>query len=81
MIQAVAKELHEFTDDTFLAKYFHYGQDEVGRCRALYQSTDQLEPHHLRNEHGDRLTQHRSLGFNSPNTPAQYTQPVDHCGV
>src|SRR5699024_3741341 len=32
-------------------------------------------------EHGHRLTEHRGLGFDAANAPAQHAEPVDHRGV
>ena len=32
----------------------------------------QLHTHHLRNQHGDGLTEHGSLGFDSTYAPTQY---------
>ena len=41
----------------------------------------QLHADHLRDQHGNRLPQHRGLGFNAAHAPAQHAQPVDHGGV
>ena len=42
------------------------------------QAIDEPEPHHLRNEHGDRLAEHRGLGFYPADAPADHAEPVDH---
>ena len=81
MIQALSKELHKFTDHTFLAEHFHHGQDKVRGRRAFRQRTGQLKPYHFRNEHGDRLAEHCGLRLDAAYTPTQHTQSIDHRGV
>ena len=41
----------------------------------------QLHAYHLRDQHGDRLSQHGGLGFDSAHAPAQHAQAVNHGGV
>src|SRR5262249_60899581 len=48
---------------------------------SLWQLAVQLEAHHLRDEHGDRLTEQRGLGLNPSHAPAHYAERVDHRGV
>ena len=81
MIQAVAEELHELPDDTLLAEHLGDRQNQVRRRGARRQFAPQFKADHLGNEHGNRLAQHRRLGFNAAHAPAQDAQAVDHGGM
>ena len=37
-----------------------------------------MNSHNIRSQKIDRLTQHAGFGFNSADSPAQYTKPVNH---
>jgi hypothetical protein len=41
----------------------------------------QLEAHDLGDQHGDRLAQHRGLGLDPADAPAEHGRAVDHGGV
>ena len=56
-------------------------QDEVGGGRAFCELAGELEAHDLGQEHVDRLADHRRLGFDPADTPADDAEPVDHRGV
>ena len=62
-------------------QHFCDGQDQVRRRRALTQLSCESYTNDLRNQHGDRLTQHGRLSLDSSHAPSQHTQSVDHCGV
>ena len=64
-----------------LAQHLGDGEHEIGGGRALAQIAGELHSDDLRDQHGDRLSQHRGLGFNSADAPAQHAQAVDHGGV
>jgi hypothetical protein len=73
-----AEILDELSDDTRLSEDLRHREDEVGRGRAFAQRAAQLETHHLRDEHRERLSEHRSLGLDPADTPAEDSEPVDH---
>ena len=79
--QPAAEVLHELADDALLAQHLRHGQDEVGGRRALGQLAGEPEPDHLRDQHRDRLAEHRGLGLDSADAPAEHAQAVDHRGV
>ena len=74
-------ELHELADDAVLAQLLRDGEHEVGGGRSGRQRAAEFEADHPRNQHADRLPEHRSLGLDATDTPAQDTQAVDHRGV
>ena len=78
---ARAVELDELADDAVLAQLLGDRQHEVGGGGAGRQLTGELEAHHLRDEHGDRLPEHGGLGLDAADAPAQDAQAVDHRGV
>ena len=41
----------------------------------------EAEADHLRDQHGDRLAEHRRLGLDAADAPAEHAEPVDHGGV
>ena len=77
-VEARAEELDELADDAALAEHLGHAQDQVGGRRALGQLAAELEAEHLRQEHRDRLAQHRGLGLDPADAPTQDAKPVDH---
>ena len=71
-------ELDELADDAVLAQHLGDGQHEVGRGRALLELAGQLEADHLRDQHRHRLAEHRRLGLDPADAPAEHAEPVDH---
>ncbi len=81
MLQAVAEELDELADDAVLAQHLRDGEHEVGRGRAFGQLARELEADDLRNQHRRRLAEHRGLGLDAADAPAEHADAVDHRGV
>ena len=77
-MQARAEELDELGDDAALAQHLGDREDEVGRGRALGQLAVEPEADHLRQQHRDRLAEHRGLGLDPADAPAEHAEPVDH---
>ena len=77
-MQARAEELDELADHAALAQHLGHGQDEVGRGRALGQLAVEPEADHLRQQHRDRLAEHRRLGLDPADAPAEHAEAVDH---
>jgi hypothetical protein len=73
-----AEVLHELPDDAGRPQDLRHGQHEVGRGRALRQRAGQLEPDDLRDQHRDRLAEHRGLRLDPADAPAEHAEPVDH---
>ena len=78
---ARAVELDELADDALLAQQLGDGEHQVGRGGAGRQLADQLEADDLRDEHRHRLAEHRGLGLDAADAPAQDAEAVDHRGV
>ena len=74
-------ELHEFADHALLAQHLRDGEHEIGRGRAFAKLPGELEADHLRNEHGDGLTEHGRLCLDAAHAPAEHAQAVDHRGM
>ena len=70
--------LDELSDDSCLAQDLGHREDEVGRRRAFRERAHELESHDLRDEHRDRLAEHRGLGLDPADSPAEHAEPVDH---
>jgi hypothetical protein len=79
--EARAVELDEFAHHALLPQHLGDAEHEVGRRRALGELAGQPEADHLRQEHRDRLAEHRRLGLDAADAPAQDPQAVDHRGV
>ena len=73
-----AVELDELADDAVLAQHLGDGQHEVGGGRALAQLAAELEADHARDQHRHRLAEHRRLGLDPADAPAQHAEAVDH---
>jgi hypothetical protein len=78
---ARAEELDEHADHAALAQHLGDGEHEVGGGGALGQLTGQLEAEHLRDQHRHRLAEHRRLGLDAADAPAEHAEAVDHRGV
>ena len=60
------------------AEDLRHGEHEVGRGRRLGQLAVEPEADDLRDEHRDRLAEHRRLGLDPADAPAEHAEPVDH---
>ena len=70
-LEPVAEVLDELPDDAGLAQDLGDGEHEVGGGRALGQRARQPEADDLRDEHRDRLAEHRRLGLDAADAPAR----------
>ncbi len=78
MIEPVAIELNELADDALRAQHLRHRQDQVGCGHAFLELAVEAEADHLRHDHRDRLAEHRGLGLDTTDAPAQYAEAVDH---
>ena len=78
---AVAVELDELADDAVLAEQLGNGQHQVGGGRAGWQLASELEADYARDQHRNGLAQHRGLGLDAADAPAQDAEAVLHGGV
>ena len=78
---AGAVELDELADHAVLAQHLGDREDEVGGGRAVGQLAVELEADDAGDEHADRLAEHRRLGLDAADAPAQHAEAVDHRGV
>ncbi len=76
--EALAEVLDELADDARRAQDLRHGEDEVGRGRAVRQLAVEPEADDLGHEHRDRLPEHRRLGLDAADAPAEHAEPVDH---
>ena len=72
------EELDEHADDAALAQHLGDGEHEVGGGGALGQLAGELEAEHLRDQHRHRLAEHRRLGLDAADAPAEHAEAVDH---
>ena len=78
MIEPGAEKLDELADHAARAQHLGDGQHQIGRRRAFLERAGQPEADHFGNEHGDRLAQHRRLGLDAADAPAEHGEAVDH---
>ena len=81
VIEAGAEELDELADDALLAEHLGDGEHQVGRGDALAEPAGEAEADDLGDEHRDRLAEHRRLGLDAADAPAEHGEAVDHGGV
>ena len=74
----VAEVLDELADDPGAAQELGHREHEIGRGRALAQPAAQPEADDLRHEHRERLAEHRGLGLDPADAPAEHAEAVDH---
>ena len=80
-VEAGPVEFHELADHAPGAQHFDHAQHEVGGGGALRHAAGELEAHHFRDQHGDRLAQHGGLRLDAADAPAEHAEPVHHGGV
>ncbi len=71
-------ELDELADDAMCAQNLCDGQHQVGCGCPFGEGAHQAEPYHARDQHRDRLSEHRGLRLDATDTPAKNAQAVDH---
>ncbi len=76
--QPRAVELDELADDAALAEHLGYAEDQVGCRRRVAELSVEPEPDHLRQQHRDRLAEHRRLRLDAADAPAEDAEAVDH---
>ena len=70
--------LDKLPNNAMLPQHLRNGQNEISSSSPFAQPPRKLHPHHQRNQHRNRLPQHRRLGFNPPHSPTQHPQPIHH---
>ena len=73
--------LHKLSNHTVLPQHLCDSENEIRSSSAFAQPPRKLHPHHQRNQHRNRLPEHRSLRFNPPHSPTQHSQTIHHCRV
>ena len=76
--KAGAEELDELADHALLAQHLRDGQHQVGRRDAFLQLAGEAEADDLRQQHGDRLAEHRGFRLDAADAPAEHAEAVDH---
>ena len=71
-------ELDELPDDAMTAQHLGDGKNEVRGRRSVGQHAREFEADDARDQHADRLAEHRGFGFDAANTPPEHREPVDH---
>ena len=77
----LAVELDELADHAVLAQHLGDGEHHVGGGHAGLALAGQLEPDDAGDQHRHRLAQHRGLGLDAADAPAQHAEAVLHRGV
>ena len=70
--QSGSEVLDKFSHDSMLAQHLGNRQNQIGSSRAFAQTPSKLHADNKRNQHGNRLPQHRSLSLNAAHTPSQH---------
>jgi hypothetical protein len=66
------------SDDAVLAQHLRDREHEVGRGRRPRAARRELEADHARDQHRHRLAEHRRLGLDPADAPAEHAEAVDH---
>ena len=78
ILDARSEKLDELADDTTLTEHLDTSEDQVSGGGSLRKLSVQVETDHLREHHGDGLSEHDSLGLDTTDTPASDTKTVNH---
>src|SRR2546423_3901073 len=71
-------ELDKFADDLRFAEHFSDSQNQISCRDAFTKLAAHVNADHIGSKKVNGLTKHRSLGFNSANSPTDHAQTVDH---
>ncbi len=71
-------ELDELAHRAVFAQHLRDREHQVGGGGALGQRAAELEAHDPRDQHADRLAEHRRLCLDAPDAPADDAEPVHH---
>ena len=64
-----------------LTKHLGDGEHDVGRGHTRLDGAGELEAHDARDQHRDGLAEHRGLGLDAADAPAEHAETVLHGGV
>ena len=78
MVEPGAEELDEAPDHALGAEHLGDGQHEVGRGDAFAQLAVEAEADDFGDQHADRLAEHRRLGLDPADAPAEHAEAIDH---
>ena len=76
--EAITAELDVAADDAVLAQALGDGEDKVGGGDARVERAAEFEANHDRLAHRERLTEHRGLGLDAADAPAEHAERIDH---
>src|SRR6516165_3361370 len=62
-------------------QHLRHGENQIGRGDTLFELAVEPNPDHFRQQHRIGLAEHRRLGLDAADTPAEHREPVDHRGV
>ena len=78
IVEAGPEKLHELPDHAVRAQHLGDGEHQIGCRRAFAEPAGELEAHDIRQQHRDRLAEHRGLRLDPAHAPAQHGEAVDH---
>ena len=78
---AFAVEFDKAAHHAHFAQHFHTGKHKVGCGDTFGHFAGEFEAHNFRDQHRDRLAQHRCFCLDPANAPAKNAKTVDHGGV
>ena len=70
-IESIAVEFNKLTHNAVFTQHLGDRQDQVRRGNAFTQLAAQLEANNVRDQHGNRLTEHGGFRFDTADAPAQ----------
>ena len=75
------EEFNELAHHAALAQQLRDGEDEIGGGDAFLELAVETHANHFRQHHRIRLAEHRRLGLDAADAPAQHGEAIDHGGV
>ena len=81
IIQTRTEKFHELSDHALLAQHLRHRQHQIGGGDTLLQLALELEADHFRQQHRQRLAEHRGFRLDAADAPAEHGKAIDHGGV
>ncbi len=79
--RALAEILDEGAHHLFAPQQFGHRQHQIGRRHAFAQAAAEFDADDVRSQEVDRLSEHRRLGLDAADAPADDADGIDHRGV
>lgn len=81
LLDGITEELNKLANDSTLTEHLHDSESQISGSGLLGELSGKSESDNLGKYHGDGLSEHDSLSFDTTDTPSGNTETVNHSSV